>query len=398
MDAPESRTRLARAARMADIEPFHVMEVQERAFRLEAAGRHVVHMEIGQPDFSAPPQVIDAAAAALRSQRLGYTSALGLMPLREAIAQYYHEQLGVPVPPQRIAITTGASGAFILALAALVGPGEEVLMPDPCYPCSRHMTRLFEGRPVDLPVDESSRYLPTAAQVEAAWSDATRGVLLASPANPTGTSVPRGELARIHQTVRSRGGFLLVDEIYSGLSYDAKCATALELGDDVLVVNSFSKYFCMTGWRLGWMVAPEELLRDIEKLAQNLYVSPPAPSQFAALAAFRPDTLALLEERRLEFRRRRDFIVRALRELGFSVPLVPEGAFYVYAGCERYSPDSHTFSLAVLERAGVALTPGLDFGRHGARRHVRISYTRSMQELGEGVERLAAFLRKPSDA
>jgi aspartate/methionine/tyrosine aminotransferase len=378
---------------MADIAPFHVMEVQERAFRLEAAGRRIVHMEIGQPDFAAPPQVVEAAARAMRTERLGYTSALGLMALREAIARYYDDSLGVGISPQRIVITTGASGAFILALSALVGPGDEVIMPDPCYPCSRHMVRLFEGRPVDLAVDESTRYQPTAEQIGKAWTPATRGVLLASPANPTGTSVARAELARIRDVVRQRRGFLLVDEIYSGLWYDAKPETAVSLGDDVLVVNSFSKYFSMTGWRLGWMVVPEALVRDIETLAQNLYVSPPAPAQFAALAAFRSDTLALLEERRLEFARRRDFIVPALRSLGFSVPSTPDGAFYVYAGCEAHSDDSMGFALDALERGGVALTPGVDFGRHGASRHIRIAYTRSLEELALGVERLEGLVR-----
>jgi aspartate/methionine/tyrosine aminotransferase len=382
---------LARALRMAQIEPFHVMEVQERAFRLEAAGRRIVHMEIGQPDFGAPPQVVEAAIRAMSTLRLGYTSPLGLPELREAIAAHYETRLGVKVPPGRIAVTTGASGAFLLVLAALVGPGDEILLPDPCYPCSRHMTRLFEGRPVAIPVDASTRYQPTARHVAEAWRPATRGLILATPANPTGTAIAREELRKVAQAVSERRGFLIVDEIYAGLTYDGEPRTALELGEDVIVVNSFSKYFNMTGWRLGWIVAPEELVRDIEKLAQNVYVSPPAPAQFAALAAFLPDSLALLEERRCEFRRRRDFLVPALRSLGFTVPLTPEGAFYVYAGCGRFAKDSAAFAMDALDHAGVALTPGLDFGAHAAKRHVRFAYTRSMTELTEGVERLAAF-------
>jgi len=381
-----------RAPRMADIAPFHVMEVQERAFKLEAEGRRIVHMEIGQPDYGAPPQVVEAGIEAMRSRRLGYTSPLGLTELREAISGYYESRMGVRIPPARIAITTGASGAFLLVLGSLVGPDDELLMPDPCYPCSRHITRVFEAKPVSIAVDGSTRYQPTAQHIIDAWEPATRGVLLATPANPTGTTIGQPELRSLAQAVRARDGFLLVDEIYGGLVYDREPSTALELGEDVIVVNSFSKYFNMTGWRLGWLVAPEDLLPEIEKLAQNLYVSPPAPAQFAALAAFLPETLALLEERRLEFQRRRDFLVPALRSLGFSVPVTPEGAFYVYAGCERFAADSAAFTLELLHQAGVAVAPGMDFGNNAAERHVRLAYTRSMSELEEGIERLARFI------
>ena len=379
---------------MAEIEPFHVMDVLNRAHELEAAGRRIVHMEIGQPDFPAPPQVADAAVDAIRTRRLGYTDSLGLPQLRRAISDYYRERLGVEAPPSRIVVTAGASGAFLLALGALVDPGDEVLMPDPCYPCNRHFVRLLEGRPRAIPVDEKSRYQLTAADVRANWSRATRGVLLASPSNPTGTSIPREELRAIIDAVRTLGGFVVVDEIYQGLVYDGEPSTALALADDVFVVNSFSKYFCMTGWRLGWIVAPDSHVREIEKLAQNAFICASAPAQYAALAAFSPQTLAVLEQRRREFQRRRDYMVPALRDLGFRIPLTPEGAFYIYAGCEEFSGDSGAFAFKVLEEAGVAITPGLDFGTNSPERHVRFAYTRSLEDLREGVKSIARMLNR----
>jgi aspartate/methionine/tyrosine aminotransferase len=385
---------LVLAARMAEIEPFHVMDVQNRAHELEAQGRRIVHMEIGQPDFPAPPLVVDAAVEAIRTRRLGYTDSIGIPELRQAISDHYREHLGAAVPPSRIVVTAGASGAFLLALGALVDPGDEVLMPDPCYPCNRHFVRLFEGRPRTIPVDEGSRYQLTAADVRSNWSRATRGVLLASPSNPTGTSIPRQELREIVESVRRLGGFVLVDEIYQGLVYDGKASSVLDFADDVFVVNSFSKYFCMTGWRLGWIVAPEPYVREIEKLAQNAFICAPAPAQYAALAAFHPETLAVLEQRREEFRRRRDFMVPALRSLGFRIPLMPQGAFYIYAGSEKFSGDSSRFSLQVLEEAGVAITPGLDFGSNAPERHVRFAYTRALEDLEEGVDRIARMLAR----
>lgn len=380
------------AARMADIEPFHVMDVQDRAHELEAAGRRIVHMEIGQPDFPAPLPVAEAAIDAIRTRRLGYTASIGIPRLRRAVSDYYRDRLGVTVSPSRIVITAGASGAFLLALGSLLDPGDEVLMPDPCYPCNRHFVRLFEGRARAVPVDENQQYQLTAADVRSHWSDRTRGVLIASPSNPTGSLVPRGELREIVDAVRSAGGFLLVDEIYQGLVYDSEASTVLDIADDVFVVNSFSKYFNMTGWRLGWIVVPEGHVREVEKLAQNAFICPPAPSQYAALAAFREDTLAVLEERRLEFRRRRDYMVPALRELGFRIPVMPEGAFYIYAGCERFSGDSTAFALQLLEEAGVAITPGLDFGSNRPERHVRFAYTRSLEDLEEGVASIRRML------
>ncbi len=382
------------AARMAAIAPFQVMEVQRRAFELEAQGRCIIHMEIGQPDFSAPPQVVEAAVAAIRNRSLEYTGALGLPALREAIAAYYGERFGVDVSPSRIMVTAGGSGALLTLMGALLDEGDEVLLPDPSYPCTRHFVPMFGGTARMLPVDAATRYQPSCEQIVAAWGPKTRGLVLASPSNPTGTMVNAAELGRIAAAVAERRGFLIVDEIYQGLVYGQPASTALAATQDCLVINSFSKYFGMTGWRLGWFVAPEACVREMERFAQNAFICASVPAQYAALAAFRPDTLAILEARREEFERRRDFIVPALRALGFIVPVMPEGAFYVYADCSRFTADSRTFALQLLEEAGVAATPGIDFGRHAAARHIRFAYTRGMEELQEGMERLAKFLSR----
>jgi aspartate/methionine/tyrosine aminotransferase len=376
---------------MASIEPFHVMEVQARAHALEAQGRRIIHMEIGQPDFAAPPQVAEAAIAAIRSRRLGYTASAGLPELRQAISDYYRDRLGAAVAPERIVVTTGASGALLLALGVLLDSGDEALMPDPCYPCNRHFVRLFDAVPRGLPVDERQAYQLSAEDVRRAWTGATRCVMLASPSNPTGTLIEPDALRAIIGETRRAGGTVLVDEIYQGLVYGRKASTVLEVADDVFVIASFSKYFNMTGWRLGWIVAPERYVREVEKLAQNAAICAPAPSQYAALAAFRPDTLQLLEERRGEFERRRDFMVPALRRLGFRIPVTPEGAFYIYAGCERFG-DSAALALTLLERAGVAITPGIDFGANRPESHVRFAYTRALADLEEGVAAIARVL------
>lgn len=389
---PSRAARLA--GRMADIEPFHVMEIQRRAFDLDAAGRRVIHMEIGQPDFAAPEPVVEAAIAALRSEPMGYAPSLGLPALRRAIARFYGERYGVEIETERVLVTAGASGAFLITLGALIDPGDEVLMPDPCYPCNRHFVRLFEGRARCIPVDEASHYQLGLAEVERSWGPRTRGVLLASPSNPTGTVVPAAELAAIVDWVHARGGFVVVDEIYHELVYGEALPTAAALSDEVFVVNSFSKYFNMTGWRLGWVIAPPRYARALERLAQNLYICASVPAQHAAIAALEPAALAIFEARRREFQRRRDYLVPALRELGFRVPLMPEGAFYVYAGCEAFGADSHALALRLLERAGVAVTPGVDFGVHRPERHVRFAYTRGLEDLREGVARMRAELAR----
>lgn len=381
------------ARRLGGIQPFRVMEILARARALERAGRHIVHMEIGEPDFPTPAPVTAAGIGALEAGHTHYTPALGLPVLREAISAFYRQRFSVAVAPERIAVTPGASGALQLALAALLNPGERVLLPDPGYPCNRHFVRLFGAEAVAVPVDAAQHYQPLAAQIDAHWQAGTTGVMLASPSNPSGAVIEPGELERIHGIVRRRRGFLLVDEIYQCLAYEGAPQTALRLGEDVIVVNSFSKYFNMTGWRLGWLVAPPALMPAIDRLAQNLFLAAPTPAQHAALAAFGADTTAILERRRSELQERRDYLCAALRELGFGIPLLPAGAFYLYADCSRFSVDSERFCAELLERAGVAVTPGGDFGEHRAAHHVRFAYTSPLDALREGVDRLRAFLR-----
>ena len=389
--------RVATASRVAAIEPFHVMEVQTAARLLEAAGRSVVHMEIGEPDFPTPEPVLAAAQRAIATGDIYYTSALGLPALREAIARHYEQHLGVAVSPERVIVTAGSSAAILLVMALLVDRDHEILMSDPGYPCNRHFVRVFEGEPVGVPVGPNTQYQLSAALIERSWSERTRGALIASPSNPTGTQVPPDELRAIAACIARRGGRLIVDEIYLGLTYDGEPQTALSIAaahaDDMFVVSSFSKYFNMTGWRLGWVVAPDRHVRDLEKLAQNLYISPPTVSQRAALACFAPETIALVEARRRAFRERRDFLVPALRELGFGIPVMPTGGFFVYADSSRFDSDSQAFCRDLLEAVGVAITPGLDFGRHRAESHVRLAYTIGMAKLEEGVERMRRFVR-----
>lgn len=378
------------ARRMADIQPFHVMELMRRAHELEAQGRDVIHMEVGEPDFPTPAPIIEAATRFLAGADVHYTAALGLPQLREAISAFYRDRFGADVPPERIAVTPGASGALMLALAVTTDPGDEWLLADPGYPCNRHLVRSFEGTARAIPVDARTRFQPTASQVEAAWSTSTRGLLVASPSNPTGTLLDAAELTSLRATVLARGGTLIVDEIYQGLTYGVESSTVLGSMDDVFVVNSFSKYFGMTGWRLGWLVAPEPYVREVEKLAQHFFIAASTPAQHAALAAFAPTTLEILEERREQFAQRRATLLPALRELGFMVATEPQGAFYVYADVSALTDDSEALARRFIEEAGVAVTPGLDFGDHLARKHLRIAYTTRRERLLEACERLAA--------
>jgi aspartate/methionine/tyrosine aminotransferase len=383
----------ALSRRTADIEPFEVMDVLSRAHALEAAGRRVVHMEIGEPDFTAPEPVVEAGVRALRDGRTAYTATLGLPALREAIAAHYWEKFGAKVQASRIAITAGASGGLLTVAALYVDAGDEILVPDPGYPGYRHFVRAFEGLARPLAVGAREGFQPTLDMVRAAWGPRTKGLLLGSPSNPTGTLIDRDELRRIAGFIAERGGVLLVDEIYQGLVYGAEPWTALDFPGEVVLVNSFSKYFCMTGWRLGWVVLPQTAVRGFEKLGQHLFISAPAAAQHAAVAAFTAESLKVLEQRRREFARRRDFLLPALKQAGLSIPAEPHGAFYVYADCGR---DSRAYSLALLEKEAVATTPGVDFGANATGRFVRFAYTRSMQDLEEAVRRIARFAGVPS--
>jgi aspartate/methionine/tyrosine aminotransferase len=389
MIQPDGR-RVAR--RMAHIQPFQVMALLARARELESAGRLIVHMEVGEPDFPTPASIVEAGRAALAQGHTHYTAALGLPALREAISRYYLEQDGVEVPAERIVVTPGASGALQLALGVLVDPGERVLMADPGYPCNRHLVRLFEGVPVGVPVYASTGYQLSAALLERYGTTETVAAIAATPSNPTGTLIAGSELEGMVAVADARAGRLILDEIYHGLVYGVRARTALALSERLFVVNSFSKYFGMTGWRLGWLVAPPEFMGEIERLAQNIFLAASTPAQHAALAAFRPETLTVLEARRREFELRLEYLVPALRGLGFDIPVEPQGAFYLYADCSRHTDDSFQLSRDLLERAGVAVTPGLDFGLNAPERHLRFSYATSLESLREGVRRIGEFL------
>ena len=394
MEMNDATDRFRLASRMAHIEAFEVMEIQTLARELEAQGRDVIHLEIGEPDFTTPGPIVEAAKRALDAKPMFYTSALGLMDLREAISRFYRERYKVEVPAARIIVTAGSSAALLLAFGVLLDEGDEVLLTDPGYPCNRHFARTLGGVPVLAPVGPESRYQMTAAVARRHWSAKTRIALVATPSNPTGTMVTPGEIAELAALAREKNATLVVDEIYHGLTYGLDARTALEAGDDIFVIQSFSKYFQMTGWRLGWLVAPPAYVREIEKLAQNLFISPSTLAQHAALACFDPRTIAIVEERRNELDQRRKFLIPALESLGFGIPVVPEGAFYIYADSSRLAPDSFTLARRILTEAGVAVTPGKDFGHHEPERHIRIAYTQPIARLEEAVARIRKLLAR----
>ncbi len=358
---------------------------------LERQGRDIIHMGIGEPDFTAAPEVVAAATQAMADGRMQYTSATGLPALRRAIADHYAQVHGLDIAPSRIIVTAGASAALLLACALLVEKGAEVLMPDPSYPCNRHFVAAFDGVAKLIPSGPEDRFQLSDAVVREHWGPTTRGVLLASPSNPTGTTILPEELRKINRTVRAHGGFTIVDEIYQGLTYDSAPFSALSLDQDIIVINSFSKYFNMTGWRLGWLVVPPALVAPLEKLAQNLFICASSIAQHAALACFTPGSIAMYESRKEEFRRRRDYLVPALESLGFVVPVVPDGAFYIYADCSALDDDADRLTRDMLQQAGVVMVPGLDFGPFTEHRYVRISYATSMDNLREAMARLKVF-------
>jgi len=397
---------LRTAARLEHIEPFFVMELAKEAGRIAASpecdpargGEPMIFLNIGEPDFGAPDTTLALAQRVLAGRALPYTQATGLAPLRERISGWYAERFGLDIDPARIVITAGASGALQLACLALFQAGDEVLLPDPCYPCNRHFVAAADATPRLMPAGPAQRFQPTVEDVIRHWTPATRGVLLASPSNPTGTSIAPEVMGRIVQEVRQRGGVTLVDEIYLGLSYEARYGTSALAHDpegrDVISINSFSKYFSMTGWRLGWLVLPPALVAPLERLAQNLYICPSTLAQQAALACFEPEAIAQCEERRGELQRRRDFIVPALERLGMPVPVLPDGAFYAWADTSAHSPSSWDFCGQAMRRAHVALTPGRDFGPAAAERYLRLSFASSMAELQAAVARLQRELRR----
>ena len=382
------------SARSRDIAPFHVMALLARAQALEAAGHDVIHLEIGEPDFTTIEPVVRAGQAALAAGHTRYTAALGLPALRQAIAGFYQQRYGVELDPARVVVTPGGSGALLLAASALVDPGRHWLLADPGYPCNRHFLRLVEASAQLVPVSAADNWQLTPAHVQRCWNQDSVGALVASPANPTGSVLGREALAGLAAAVRARGGQLVVDEIYHGLTYGMDAPSVLEVDDNAWVLNSFSKYFGMTGWRLGWLVAPHAAIPALEKLAQNLYISAPSMAQHAALACFQPDSIALLEQRRAEFGRRRDALLPALRAIGLGIERVPDGAFYLYCDVGAFTDDAQVLCHFLLETEHVALTPGVDFGQHGASTHLRIAYTQPVERLLQAVGRIERGLQR----
>lgn len=382
------------STRIQQISPFYVMDILAQAQQLEAAGHRVIHLEVGEPDFTTPEAVKRAAKQAIDNDRTFYTPASGLPELRQAIADYYAARFSVAVDAQNILVTPGASGALQLALAAVVNPGQKVLMADPGYPCNRHFVRLLDGVAQPVAVDETTHYQLNRELVEAKWTEETVAVLLATPSNPTGTLVDRQTLAEIVQLVEDRGAVLIVDEIYQGLVYEQVEFSALELSRKLFVINSFSKYFSMTGWRLGWLHAPDLYVEPINRLAQNLFLAAPTVSQYAALAAFEPANLQQLDQQAAELKQRRDFLYQGLQQLGFKLKVKPAGAFYIYADVSAFSDNSFTFCRELLHQVHVAITPGVDFGEHHAQRYVRFAYTQPVEQLQVALQRIGEFLHQ----
>lgn len=380
------------ASRLKDIEPFRVVEVLARARELEAAGHDIVHLEAGEPDFPTIEPIIKAGQTSLGRGETYYTQAAGIPQLREAISAYYQSDYGLDIAQNRIMITPGASGALLLIAGLLVNPGDGMLMTDPGYPCNRQFLRMVEGEGQLVPVGPEEGFQLTAAKAAEHWQENTIGAIVASPANPTGAVMSRETLQALSDLVSEKNAYLVVDEIYHGLEFGQKATSILEINDDAFVMNSFSKYFGMTGWRLGWLVAPESAVPELEKLAQNLFISMSTMAQYAALAGFSSQSREMLDQRRDIFAQRCDFLVPALKDIGFEVPYLPEGALYVYAGVEAFTDNGQQFCLDMLETHGIALTPGVDFGYHRAQQHIRFSYTTGMARIEEAVSRLSKVL------
>jgi len=372
--------------------PFYAVEVLKQAQALAAQGRDIISLGIGEPDFTAPARVLETLNRAADAGLSGYTAPAGIPALREAISHDYDTRFGARLDPSRILVTAGASGALLLAALALINPGDEVLMPDPSYPANRNFITAAGGTARLIPTTAANRFQLDAGDIEAHWGPATRGVLIASPSNPTGTSMPREALRTLIAAVRARGGFVIMDEIYLGLYYDEAPQSALALDDGVVVINSFSKYFHMTGWRLGWLMAPAALMPAIERLAASLAICAPALAQHAALSCFEPEVMQVYERRRLSFKERRDYLLPEFARLGLDVPAAPDGAFYIFSDIRALGMDSAEFCRRLLRDAGVAAVPGLDFGQAHAGHTVRFSYATGLDRLREAVSRMEGFL------
>ncbi|MBT8129187.1 MAG: pyridoxal phosphate-dependent aminotransferase [Gammaproteobacteria bacterium] len=369
------------------------MDLLARARQMESEGRSVLHLEVGEPDFPTPQPIIDAGIEALRQLKTHYTPAMGLPELRQAIADYYLHRHELAIDAHRIIVTPGASGALQLALSVLVDTGDKVLLTDPGYPCNRNMIRLLGADSTVVPVSAETQYQMHASHIAEYWDEQSVAAMIASPSNPTGTMIAQQELIQLIEAVVNAGGHLIVDEIYQGLVYEGDQRTALRYSNDVFVINSFSKYFGMTGWRLGWMVVPEAYVDAVDRVAQNLFLAASTIAQHAALSAFEPGTMEILEKRVLMFRERRDYLLPVLREMGFNVAVEPAGAFYIYADCSAISQDSFAWTRSLLEDEAVALTPGIDFGEYQAATHVRFAYTRPVDQLERACSRIARYIK-----
>jgi len=378
--------------RIDQIEPFRVMQLLERAKELEAQGRRMIHMEIGEPDFPTPTPVLEAARRQLSTGENFYTPSTGLPALQQALAGWYDQTYGVSVAPERILITPGTSGAFMMLYFALIEAGESVLLPDPGYPCQRNFIRLAGGEPINAPVGPDTRYHLAASHLDQHWKASTRACVVISPGNPTGTLIPKAQLKALASECRTRGGWLISDEIYHGLTYGGDAICALSFDDNAIVVNGFSKRWAMTGWRVGWVIVPESRIDPCRRIMQNIFIAAPTLSQHAAIAALSASDE--VEAMREQYDARRRYLLGALPKLGFDIVVEPQGAFYIYANVEKITDDSRVFCWRLLEEAGVALTPGEDFGAHQAAQHLRISYATGLASLEEGVTRVAAFLHK----
>lgn len=369
------------------VDAFIVMDVMEAARQAEAAGRHIIHMEVGQPGTGAPQAALSAVGAALTQDPMGYTVALGLPALRQRIARLYAEWYGLDLNPDRVIVTSGASGAFLLAFAALFDNGARVGIGTPGYPSYRHIMQSMGLDPVLIPAQEANGYQLVPQDIDGRALD---GLMMASPANPTGTMLGRAALSDIIQAAQAQGAAFLSDEIYHGIDYDQKPISAIEISDDVYVINSFSKYFSMTGWRIGWMVVPEDHIRVVERIAQNMFICAPHVAQVAALAAMDSQDLNANID---VYRSNRQILLDGLPKIGFDRIAPPDGAFYIYADVSRWTNDSRAFAAEILESAGVAVTPGLDFDPDRGHKFLRLSYARATADIEEGLERLKNFMQ-----
>lgn len=379
--------------RAEQLSPFHVMDILAQAKALSQQGKSIYHLEVGEPDFATAEPIINAGIDALKQYRTHYTPALGLPELREQIAGYYERKFSIEVDPRRVIITSGASGALQLAMLCLLDAGENVLLADPGYPCNQNIAQILAAEAVAVPVSADSHYQLDAESVALHWNSRTRAAMVASPSNPTGTILPREQLESLCRFVEKKKGRVIVDEIYQGLVYEQEEYTALDVSHECFVINSFSKYFGMTGWRLGWMVVPDFYVDAIDRIAQNIFLAPPTISQIAALTALKVETQVILDARRDEFRQRRDFLLPALEQMGFEVAVKPQGAFYIYANCHRFTDDSFSWVNRLLDEQGVAVTPGIDFGSHLANIHCRFAYTQSLEILQQAVDKIDTFVR-----